>query len=83
MVEAVDCLIGGLAVTDFVSDQELNRKLSDLLFVISKILIQPAITEHSKHLQGKYRDIEHMQILDLMAFISSVSPFITNFLSGK
>ena len=79
MVEAIDCLLGGLAVSDFVSDQELNRKLSDLLLVISKILIQPAITEHSKHLQGKYRDIEHLQNLDSVEFISSVSPFITNF----
>ena len=82
IAEAIDCVIGGLADPGFVSDQGLNRKLSDLLFVISRILIQPSITEHNKHLQGKYQDIEHLQKLDSLAFISSVSPFITNFLSG-
>ena len=82
MIDAVDFLIEKIGAKGFQSDELLNRKLTELIHVIARTIIQPKITEHCKELNGQYRDVEVLQTLNSEKFISSVSPFITRFLSG-
>ena len=81
LLEAADLLVSYLGKNDFVVSDVLKGKFVQVVFLISRTVVAPAIKEHSKILKKKYLNVQELRLLDSKNFLNSCRSTL-NFIEG-